>query len=191
MHYYLILLFSLSFLITGCSQHNTPQRSGSDARPSDENANQLERQRAKSSRYTDNGDGTVTDNRTGQFWLKNANCFGEQNWKTAMQSATNLAQGQCGLRDGSRRGMWRLPTKEECEAMLDERYKRPALSNAAGTGQWKDGDAFSGLQYWYWSSTTHTHYSSYAWYVDLDVGGVGNIGKADTNYVWAVRGSGH
>ncbi|KHD05266.1 hypothetical protein PN36_32965 [Candidatus Thiomargarita nelsonii] len=163
MHYYLIFLFTL--LITGCSQHNTPQSNGSDAPPSD--ANPLE-----SSRYTDNGDGTVTDNRTGLFWLKNANCFGEQNWKTAMQSATNLAHGQCELRDGSRRGMWRLPTKEEWEAMLDE---RPALSNA-----------FSDRQYWYWSSTTHTHYS--AWYLDLDVGGVGNIGKADTNYVWAVRG---
>ncbi len=27
-------------------------------------------------RFTDNGDGTVTDNQTGLIWLKNANCFG-------------------------------------------------------------------------------------------------------------------
>ena len=27
-------------------------------------------------RFTDNGDGTVTDNLTGLIWLKNANCFG-------------------------------------------------------------------------------------------------------------------
>ena len=73
-------------------------------------------------RYTDNGDGTVTDNRSGLIWLKNANCFGEQNWKTAKQSAANLAHGQCGLRDGSRAGMWRLPTIEEWKAMIDKKY---------------------------------------------------------------------
>ncbi|MEN8217889.1 MAG: DUF1566 domain-containing protein [Pseudomonadota bacterium] len=121
------------------------------------------RQRAnKSYRYTDNGDGTVTDNRSGLIWMKNANCFGEQNWKTAMRSAANLAHGQCGLRDGSRRGMWRLPTKKELVAMIDHKYRRPALSNAAGSGHWKEGDAFSGVQTVnYWSSTTDTHSTSY------------------------------
>ncbi|OAD19361.1 thrombospondin type 3 repeat-containing OmpA/MotB protein [Candidatus Thiomargarita nelsonii] len=66
--------------------------------------------RPSSYRYSDNGDGTVTDNRSGLIWLKNANCFGKQKLKIAMQSAANLADGQCGLRDGSRRGDWRLPT---------------------------------------------------------------------------------
>jgi len=30
--------------------------------------------------FTDNGDGTVADNRTGLIWLKNANCFRCINW---------------------------------------------------------------------------------------------------------------
>jgi len=30
-------------------------------------------------RFTDNEDGTVTDNLTGLIWLKNANCFGAKN----------------------------------------------------------------------------------------------------------------
>jgi hypothetical protein len=34
-------------------------------------------------RYTDNDDGTVTDNNTGLIWLKNANAFGRQNWNIA------------------------------------------------------------------------------------------------------------
>jgi len=34
-------------------------------------------------RFTDNGDGTVTDNLTGLIWLINANCFGEQTWTQA------------------------------------------------------------------------------------------------------------
>jgi len=140
-----------------------------------------------SSRYSDNGDGTVTDNRTGLIWMKKANCSGrDMTWEEAMQWATNLAQGQCGLRDGSRAGMWRLPTKEEWKAMVDTRYRKPALSNAAGTGQWKEGDAFSGVQWGYWSSTEYR--ISSAWFVYLYDGSVGSIGKTATLYVWAVRG---
>jgi len=146
-------------------------------------------------RYTDNGNGTVTDNRSGLMWLKNANCFGLQRWSKAKQSAANLASGQCGLSDGSRRGMWRLPTYEEWNAMIDEKYidrenySRPALSNAAGTGPWKEGDAFSGVQtYYYWSSTTLANSTTKAWYVYFANGHVGYDNKTRTNYVWPVRG---
>jgi hypothetical protein len=145
-------------------------------------------------RYTDNGNGTVTDNRSGLIWLKNANCFGGQKWKKAMQSAVNLASGQCGLRDGSRRGMWRLPSKDEWEAMIDEKYdslQKPglALSNAAGTDKWKEGDAFSGVQTNnYWSSTTTAGGTTGAWGVYLNGGGVGSYDEANTYYVWPVRG---
>jgi hypothetical protein len=145
-------------------------------------------------RYIDNGDGTVTDNRTGLIWLKNANCFGRQDWETAMQSAANLASGQCGLRDGSRRGMWRLPTRDEWKAILDNKYvdnenhSQPALSNATGTGPWKEGDAFSGVQtYIYWSSTEGANRSDSAWGVTFGYGAVGTDGKTDTEDVWPVR----
>jgi hypothetical protein len=140
-------------------------------------------------RYTDNGDGTVTDNRSGLIWLKNANCFGPENWKTAMQSAANLAHGQCGLTDGSTPGMWRLPTREELEAMVDNSYMWPALSNAAGTGQWTEDDAFSGVQTnFYWSSTTGAGNASYAWDVNLRNGDVYSSDETDGDYVWPVRG---
>ncbi len=146
-------------------------------------------------RYTDNGDGTVTDNSSGLIWLKNANCFGYQNWETARQSAANLAHGQCGLSDGSTQGMWRLPTKEEWVAMIDkkyidrENYRQPVLSNAAGTGPWKEGDAFSGVQaYPYWSSTPFATDTDYAWYVYLDNGFVSIDRKTNSNYVWPLRG---
>jgi uncharacterized caspase-like protein len=146
----------------------------------------------KSYRYTDNGDGTVTDNRSGLIWMKNANCFGRQNWKTAMQSAANLAHGQCGLRDGSRRGMWRLPTIKEWKAMMDKKYSWPALSNAAGTGKWEEGDAFLDVQSgfyssWYWSSTTTKNLSN-AGLVHFFVGFVEGFVKSYAGYVWAVRG---
>jgi hypothetical protein len=150
---------------------------------------------SSSNRYTDNGDGTVTDNRSGLIWLKNANCFGEQNWETAMQSAANLASGQCGLRDGSKRGMWRLPTKDEWKAMIDKKYvdrenwSQPVISNAAGTGPWKEGDAFSGVQSGNcWTATTYANVTSGAWLVNLKNGNVNSYGETNPYYVWPVRG---
>jgi len=138
-------------------------------------------------RYKDNGNGTITDNRSGLIWLKNANCFGAQNWEKAKQSAATLASGQCGLRDGSGAGDWRLPTKEELKAMMDKKYKIPALSNAKGTAQWKEGEVFSGVQSSYWSSATHAGTTSYAWYVNLNDGYVGADIKTSNNNVWPVR----
>ena len=168
-------------------------KAGAEKQRQEEFTEQKEKQ--NSSRYIDNGDGTVTDNKTGLIWLKNANCFGGQNWETAMQSAAKLADGQCGLSDGSKTGDWRLPTKEEWEAMVDEKYvdrenySQPALSNAAGTGPWKEGDAFSGVQSSiYWSSTTYANSAVFAWGVGLFSGYVSGTGKASTYYVWPVRG---
>ncbi|MDM8557989.1 DUF1566 domain-containing protein [Candidatus Parabeggiatoa sp. HSG14] len=142
-------------------------------------------------RYTDNNDGTVTDNNSGLIWLKNANCFGMQKWDIATQKAANLASGQCGLTDGSTTGKWRLPTKEEWEAMTDDNYFKPALSNAAGTGKWQEGDAFSGVQTdssSYWSSTTYANDTTYAWYVGIYYGSVSSDNFTNTFYVWPVRG---
>jgi hypothetical protein len=142
-------------------------------------------------RYTDNGDGTVTDNWSGLRWLKNANCFGEQSWEMTIQSVANLASGQCGLSDGSIPGMWRLPTKDEWEVMIDRNYSYPALSNAAGTAQWMEGDAFFGVpkngDYCYWSSTDSNmpHAPNYyAWYVVISDGSISPDGRKAS---WTIR----
>ncbi|OAD23012.1 peptidase C14, caspase catalytic subunit p20 [Candidatus Thiomargarita nelsonii] len=139
-----------------------------------------------SSRYRDNGDGTVTDNRTGLIWMKNASCYGGLRWKEVMQWVAKLEHGQCGLRDGSRAGMWRLPTIDEWKAMVDKRYKNPALSNAAGTGHWEEGDAFSDVptgRARYCSSSKYS--SSSMWYMDINSG---NVNKSRYLLdVWAVR----
>ncbi|RKZ45482.1 MAG: hypothetical protein DRQ41_00150 [Gammaproteobacteria bacterium] len=144
---------------------------------------------SSSNRYTDNGNGTVTDNRSGLIWLKNANCFERQNWETAMQSAANLANGQCGLSDGSTSGMWRLPTKNELEVMIDKSYYNPALSNASGTGQWTESNVFSGVRpNGYWSSSTYADHADHAWNVYLGNGYVSGDYRSSTHYVWPVRG---
>ncbi len=134
-------------------------------------------------RFTDNNNGTITDNRTGLVWLKNANCFGRQDWYAAMASAPRLSNGYCGLRDGSVAGQWRLPSKEEWEALIDKSSRDPALPM---------DHPFTGVQpYGYWSSTKAEATVGSVGYVNLNNGLVywallGGISNAV--YVWPVRG---
>jgi hypothetical protein len=136
-----------------------------------------------SPRFTDNGNGTVTDNLTGLVWLKNANCFGTMNWTTALNGANTLASGSCGLSDGSTAGDWRLPNRKELRSLIDYSRANLALPN---------GHPFTNAQSdWYWSSTTLAGHTDYAWYVYMWFGYV-YFDRKDTNgYVWPVRsGSG-
>jgi hypothetical protein len=140
-------------------------------------------------RFIDNGDGTVTDKWSGLIWLKNANCYGTQTWEDAIQLVSNLAPIQCGLRDGSSRGDWRLATKEEWEAFVDKRYANPVLSNAEVTGQWTEGDAFLGVQTnnWYWSANENTSRNT-SWCLHFGEGEVRLLFNTDNLfYVWPVR----
>ena len=142
------------------------------------------------SRFTDNEDGTVTDNLTGLIWLKEANCFGQRIWNNALSDCNELENGQCGLTDGSSAGDWGLPNKKELISLTHEGYYNPALSNTAGTGQWSQGDPFTNVQSdGYWSSTTVVHFTNYAWYVGMGNGGVKYYyDKTSLYYVWPVRG---
>ena len=114
-------------------------------------------------RFTDNSNGTITDNLTDLIWLRNANCLGSLDvaapftWLEAMETANNLQSGQCGLEDGSVLGDWRLPNIRELVSLINFNYHNPALSNTVGTGQWSEGNPFinvQGLSSFYWSSTT-------------------------------------
>ena len=134
-------------------------------------------------RFTDNNNGTITDNLTGLIWLKNASCFGTQVWDTAITSANGLANGQCGLSDGSVAGDWRLPNRHELESLLDLGTNNPPLP---------PGHTFINIRpALYWSSTTFGAVggSAFAWYVDiLEDGRVNILGKMNPLGVTAVRG---
>jgi len=141
-----------------------------------------------SPRFTDNINGTVTDNLTGLIWLQNANKWGAVNWNTALNNCSNLAADGSTLTDGSVAGDWRLPNIMELLSLIDWRYYDPALCNAAGTGHWSSGDAFTGVQsIRYWSSTTYAGNTSYAWGAGLTSGGFDEGSKTDAYYVWPVR----
>lgn len=131
-------------------------------------------------RFTDNNNGTITDNLTGFVWLKDANCFSTQTWATAISSANNLASGACGLTDGSNAGQWRLPNINELESLVNEQQASPAA--------WLSSQGFSGVQGGYWSSSTVAVGTDFAWVVNLYGGGVGNYYKDYGYYVWPVSG---
>jgi len=140
-------------------------------------------------RFTDNGDGTVTDNLTGLIWLKDANCFGTRTWANALSDCNGLADGSCGLSDGSIVGDWRLPHRKELFSLVHDEYYNPAVPNTAGTGQWSEGVPFTNVQSNdYLSSTTVAYYTDGAWGVDMYYGSVNSHNKTDYDYVWPVRG---
>lgn len=139
-------------------------------------------------RFTDNGDGTVTDNLTGLIWLKNANCFGIRTWSDALNDCNTLADDGTNLTDGSVAGDWRLPNVKELQSLIHYGVYNPALPDTAGTGKWKEGDPFSGVRsHDYWSATTHSNYTG-AWSVFLFDGSVNDLYKANSRVVWPVRG---
>jgi hypothetical protein len=140
-------------------------------------------------RFTDNGNGTVTDNLTRLIWLKNANTFGIRVWDQALIDANGLADGSPGLTDGSKAGDWRLPNVRELQSLIDYGFYNPAVPNTLGTGKWIGGDPFLNVQSsFYFSSTTHATYTSSAWTVHFSDGYVGINSKSEFYYVWCVRG---
>ena len=131
-------------------------------------------------RFTDNADGTVSDNLTGLIWLKDADCFGLQSWTAALITSNTLASGDCGLTDGSAAGAWRLPNVKELQALIDFAQFDPALPA---------GSPFIGVQSaLYWSSTSYANAPAFAWYVILNDGTVSNATKTNPFHVWPVRG---
>lgn len=100
--------------------------------------------------FSDNGDGTISDNATGLMWTQNDSGTGMV-WKDALSYAENFEFG--GYTD------WRLPDAKELQGILDY-TKSPATTNSATID-----DAFNSTVIkneageddypWYWSSTTH------------------------------------
>lgn len=132
-------------------------------------------------RFTDNRDGTVTDNLTGLIWLKDADCFGVRNLTNALLDANGLMSGQCGLTDNSVAADWRLPNVKELSSLVDFGQYSPALPS---------GHPFSNVQSAiYWSSSSLVALPDVPWVVGLEGGSVVSLGpKTSTWYVWPVRG---
>ncbi|MBW2364959.1 MAG: DUF1566 domain-containing protein [Deltaproteobacteria bacterium] len=131
----------------------------------------------RGNRFTDNEDGTVTDNLTGLIWLKHASCFGLKTWTNALSDCNGLASSSCGLSDGSTAGDWRLPNFNELHSLVD-----PSGETLP------PGHPFTNVGSLYWSSTTHESDPDGAWLVNMANGIVAPAdSKGSTVFSWPVR----
>lgn len=118
----------------------------------------------------DNGNGTVTVN--GLVWLKDAGCLGPASWDGAKGLAAQLAAGQCGLKDNSTPGQWRLPTKSE---LYDLYTSRSMFSNVTGR--------------YYWTSTASQRGAERMYIVQIGGGTIASMAVPIDRpfYIWPVR----
>jgi len=127
-----------------------------------------------SPRFTNNGDGTITDNLTGLMWDESGDTsIGQKTWSDALIDCNGLSLG--GYDD------WRLPNVNELESLIN--------AGKTDSAAWLNGQGFTGVQAAgdYWSSTTSAPPSTNAWYVSLSNGYVIPVPKTGDCYVLAVR----
>ena len=154
-----------------------------------------------SPRYTDNSDGTVTDNYTGLMWLKDANCAdtigwdpdstgdGSTTWQQGLDFVNGINAGThdistCESYSGSYTD-WRTPSILELLSQTNVSEAQPALTSGHpfSNVQWSSG-------YQYWSSTTEVDegYQDYAYRLNFNSGGYWSDEKSTQDYFnWPVR----
>jgi hypothetical protein len=133
-------------------------------------------------RFTDNGDGTITDNLTGLIWLKNGDCFGPKSWQDAIDTIADLNANpdNYGCSDYTASySDWRLPNLNELLSLVNVEEK--------DTSRWLNAKGFSGAKTGdYWSSSSTG--TDQAWIVDMEDGySRGNLHKGNSECVWPVR----
>jgi len=149
--------------------------------------------------YTDNGDGTFTDDNTGLMWeIKTDDdsihdVDDEYTWtndnappyafngtaKTQFLDALNGAGGFEGAEPFAGYTDWRLPTIKELQSLVAYSTYSPAVHEDFPGATATDV---------YWSSTSNANNENNAWNLSFNNGNVNNNGKNNDFHVRAVRG---
>jgi len=188
---------------------------GQDVSDTGEAAVKVEIPACAGNRYADMGDGTILDCNTDLLWLKDSSCspdFDSETYANAVTAVSTLADGACGLSDGSAAGDWRLPTMVELCAgwtspntgeicweasygisnlgLINNDCLCPAVSHTDGTCDtvcgYPNGDPFVGVgSTSVWTSTEKD--ASNMWSADLYQGWANGYSKTATAIAWPVR----
>jgi hypothetical protein len=130
-----------------------------------------------SPRFTDHGDGTVTDNLTGLMWSKDADVMGVTTWQKALDYVTDLKMAKY--------SDWRVPNRKELLSLIDRSTFAPPLP---------DQGIFLNVRItawntYYWTSTTNANQARNAWNLGMGGGPVWGIFEksSPSSYLWPVR----
>ena len=134
-------------------------------------------------RFTDNGDGTVTDGLTGMMWLKDGGCL-KKGWSDALNIIAdfnaNPFKYSC-IGYAANYTDWHMPNVKELESLIN--YD---VSDAAG---WLNSAGFTNIKYSsYWSSTTSQKSAAQAWIMNMKKSAKLLQKKKSASYAWPVRG---
>ncbi len=138
-------------------------------------------------RFTDNGDGTITDNLTGLMWLQDASCFYIQAWGAAFGTIADFNADPVPYLCTDYTAAyadWRLPNVNELESLIHADEPDQAF--------WLGLQGFYNVVYDdYWTSTTNASDTTAAWFVNIFEEGYLNDtqAKSGTLYIWPVRGT--
>jgi len=146
-------------------------------------------------RFTDNGDGTMTDNLTGLMWLKDVNCAntigfdpnnkgaGYLTWEQALDFVEKINNGTLDISSCASYTAnytdWRLANVREHRSLIDYSQYNPVLPSS---------HPFIRLQTpmttdYYWTSTTYALMK----HIALQKGCCTRLPKTDLHWVWPVR----
>ncbi len=123
--------------------------------------------------FTDNGNGTVTDKRTGLIWEQHASELESSDQKTWEEAITYCEELSLGAALD-----WRLPNVRELGMLIDFSRRDPA----------SDATFFPNIKTsYYWTSTSYMYDLSKAWYITFYDGFHLGTYKTVSNYVRCVR----
>jgi hypothetical protein len=105
--------------------------------------------------FSDNGNGTLSDNRTGLMWQRNEG--GTMKWDAALSHCEGLSLGE--------HQDWRLPNIKELESLTDDGAYNPVINGSFFP------NAVAGK---YWSLTSNSYSASLAWAVEFFSGSADN-----------------
>lgn len=125
-------------------------------------------------RFTDNGDGTITDNENKTLIIKDPSKL------PGFDKIMTFAEAEAACRNLSFAGHkdWRMPTMKEEQSIRDYTRHDPAWNTDIFGGKHDD---------WYWTSTPCSWNKDAAWCVGSFCGGVGYVGRSIHSYVRPVR----
>jgi formylglycine-generating enzyme required for sulfatase activity len=122
------------------------------------------------SHFTDNGNGTITDNYTGLTWQK-IQSPNTLSWEQALVYANTFSLAE--------KADWRLPNIKEIQSLNDPSLSKPSFNKTFFP------NCLSGN---YWSSTTILNADTKAWDINIDYGIVSYNEKTLKENVLLVRG---